>query len=308
MFAGMARRRRAREMERRLRELDHWDELYGLGGVPSSPPRRPRRQGGGGGVLLLVLGLGAAAILFPTQSRAVLDRATDLLPGGGDQPVAWADEVGAVVQEAVPLGGPPGAEQAAERVLPEVAVSLPGDYQFLQTQPGSDEPVGFSPCAPVEVVVNPDGAPDDYTQVVEGSLARVSAASGVLLQLVGETDDTIEEPRTARDPVLITWATEAEVPDLAGRTAGYGGPLIMTDGISGRSWLASGSVVIDRADLEGQGPIATGVVLDHELGHVMGLDHVADPQELMAAMNTGQTGFGPGDLAGLARLGAIDCA
>ena len=32
-----------------------------------------------------------------------------------------------------------------------------------------------------------------------------------------------------------------------------------------------------------------------------------DQGELMAAVNTGVAGFGPGDLAGLATLGAISC-
>lgn len=96
---GAARLRRAREMERRLAELDRWDELYGLGGIPTSPPPRRRRRRSGAG-WVLVLGVGAAAALFPTQSLAVFDRVTDLVPGGGDQPAAWAGEVGSVVQDA----------------------------------------------------------------------------------------------------------------------------------------------------------------------------------------------------------------
>ncbi|WP_298887371.1 matrixin family metalloprotease [uncultured Serinicoccus sp.] len=306
MFEPMARRRRAREMERRLAELDRWDELYGVGSIPTVPPRPRRRASGVGWVV--VLGAVAAAVVFPTQSSALLGRVGDLVTGGGDdQPVAWADEVGAVVQEAVPLSGGPlgGLTEETSRLLPEVAVSQTGEHAFLYTQDGSEEPVGFSPCRPVEVAVNPDGAPPGYEELVEGSLARVSAASGLLLELVGESEDTFGQPRTTRDPVLITWSTASEVPALTGRTAGLGGPLVLTDAVSGRKSLVSGSVVLDREDLLGASETAT--VLDHELGHVLGLDHVHDPGELMSAANTGQPGFGPGDREGLARLGSIDC-
>ncbi|WP_130011662.1 matrixin family metalloprotease [Serinicoccus sediminis] len=305
MFEPMARRRRAREMERRLAELDRWDELYGLGGIPSSPPRRRRRRSGTGWVVVIA---GVAAVaLFPTQSSELLGRAVDLVTGrDDDQRVAWADEVAAVVQESTPLDDPLGGLAGeSSRLLPEVAVARTGEHAFLYTQPASEEPVGFSPCRSVEVVVNPDGAPAGYEDVVEGSLARVSAASGLLLELVGESEDTFDQPRTARDPVLVAWSTAAQVPALTGRTAGLGGPLVMTDAVSGRRTLVSGSVVLDRQDLVGTRE--TALVLDHELGHVLGLDHVDDPGELMAAVNTGQPGFGPGDLEGLARLGAIDC-
>ena len=48
-------------------------------------------------------------------------------------------------------------------------------------------------------------------------------------------------------------------------------------------------------------------IVDHEFGHVVGLDHVHDPRELMNEDNVGLTTYGPGDREGLARLGAIDC-
>ena len=48
-------------------------------------------------------------------------------------------------------------------------------------------------------------------------------------------------------------------------------------------------------------------ILDHEFGHLVGLDHVHDKDELMNEENLGLTSYGPGDLEGLARLGDIAC-
>ena len=45
----------------------------------------------------------------------------------------------------------------------------------------------------------------------------------------------------------------------------------------------------------------------HELGHLVGLDHVDDPNELMYPRAAERTSYGPGDLKGLALLGAIPC-
>ena len=41
----------------------------------------------------------------------------------------------------------------------------------------------------------------------------------------------------------------------------------------------------------------------HELGHIMGLDHVTSKAELMEPAGGSMTDFGPGDLAGLEQLG-----
>ncbi len=46
----------------------------------------------------------------------------------------------------------------------------------------------------------------------------------------------------------------------------------------------------------------------HEIAHVIGLDHVAEPTELMAVRNNGQVELGPGDRQGLAKLGSLHCS
>lgn len=328
MFEPVARRRRAAELERRLAELDEWDRIYGLGGIPSGHRRpAPRRRGGGGWILLLLLvtSVVAGVVVYPEQASVARGWVTAAgrsvlgAPATEDQPPS---EAAAPVEDGPRRVGTPrdrvrdavptfdvlasGWEPArGQRVLPVIDPGTRGAYAFVATQPGTDVPVGFSPCGTVEVSVNPDRAPDGYTELVEGSLQRLTAATGLQLQLVGETGDTWSQTaRLPGDPVVVGWADSADVPELAGDRAGMGGALVMT-GRDGWSWAASGQVVLDAEDLPTRE--AHSAVLDHELAHVLGLDHVDDDGELMAPVNRGRTSFGPGDLAGLAALGAIDC-
>lgn len=328
-------------MEQRLAELDEWDRLYGLGAVPGPEhrrrhrrPRAGRRRRGRSLAVLLVLGLVGVGLVQPDRVSEVRTWAAESgrrvlgVPQEGPPVAAPAHEATTPVDpdtagvgtttvrdrldDVVPDLLPRLEDRAwgwnpprGERVLPAVDPQTDGAHAFLGTQPGTDLPVGFSPCGPVEVVVNPDGAPTGHRELVEGSLARISSASGLHLDLVGETDETwSDQVRERGEPVLVSWATADEVSHLAGPSAGFGGPTFVTFP-DGRSWHATGQVVLDRQDLPTRD--AHAAVLDHELGHVLGLDHVDAPGELMAAWNTGQTHYGPGDLAGLARLGAIPC-
>ena len=56
-----------------------------------------------------------------------------------------------------------------------------------------------------------------------------------------------------------------------------------------------------------EGPALVRAIIMHELAHVVGLDHVNDPTQLMHAENSGQLDFGAGDRAGLALLGTGKC-
>lgn len=59
-----------------------------------------------------------------------------------------------------------------------------------------------------------------------------------------------------------------------------------------------------RSNSWAQGP----AIVMHELGHMVGLAHVDSQAELMAGDNhSGITDFGPGDPAGLGKLGAGPC-
>jgi len=48
-------------------------------------------------------------------------------------------------------------------------------------------------------------------------------------------------------------------------------------------------------------------VIQHELAHLVGLAHIDRPAELMFPETSQQRDFGPGDLTGLATMGAGTC-
>ena len=260
-------------------------------------------------VLVLVLSLGAAVLAGPrpwpwesAYDSSTPDRGG--VPGTGataDRPTPGREEASA------PLGTPSAAPDT-------------GTYAFVQTQPGGTDPVAYDPCRPVHWVMRPDGAPPGAPGLVEEALSRLSAASGLRFVHDGTTDEAWSEDRAAFQPgrygdrwapVLVSWATPGEVPALEGTVAGVAGSQAVT---AGGPWVfVTGTVTIDAGWAEGparspDGRAEVRGVLMHEFGHLVGLDHVDDPAELMAPEYRGQEGFGPGDLAGLARLGRGACA
>lgn len=192
-----------------------------------------------------------------------------------------------------------------------------GSYAFLQHQRGNaDEPVAWDPCREIEYVVNPDGAGPGEVELVHAAIEQTSRATGLRFRDAGTTDRRPDwgahRPRSAHDdPVLIAWARESEVPQLAGDTAGIGGAVAIP-APNGVVRYTTGMVTldIDAFFLIGARPDGAGhkrAVVLHELGHLVGLDHVDSPDELMYDDNVGRLDYGLGDVNGLARLGAGAC-
>jgi hypothetical protein len=184
-----------------------------------------------------------------------------------------------------------------------------GTYRFMATQDGSDEPVTYDPCETIEVVVNPRTAPPDADAILATALAHVSEATGLEFEVVGTTDVapySVLDPRTGDGwrPVQVSWSDSAEVPGLDGETIGLGGSAMTEQ--DGHLWYVSGEIALDGPRLAEHGTEVTTAVLQHELGHVLGLHHVEDEFELMHPVQT-TARWGRGDLAGLAILGDGRC-
>lgn len=215
----------------------------------------------------------------------------------------------------------PEAGEAAD--TPVVRTADGGTYRFSTTQPGRPrQPVTYRPCDVVEVEVNLRGAPDpeaDLRMVLDG-LERINRASGLQLRYVGASErrpswdrgrfEVFAEELADPDPVLVTFADAAEVSQLEGQVAGIAGSVVVGEGRERR--YLTGQVTLDTDTLLDLGrrrdgaDVAAAITL-HELGHLVGLDHVEDPDELMYAVTTDQRDLGPGDREGLRRLGQGRC-
>ena len=220
------------------------------------------------------------------------------------------------------FGPPAGLEEAAFPLgAPPMSSGQTEGFAFSALQPDGDGPVAYSPCRPIHYVVRPDGAPAGGPALIQAAVARVSVATGLQFVDDGATREVPSADRKAYQPdvygarwapVLIAWSTAAESPELAGEVAGIAGSASVTR--SGRSVYVTGSVTLDSDDigaldaLPGTRATALGVVT-HELAHLVGLDHVDDPTQLMyPSTSATRSGLGAGDLAGLAALGSGDCA
>ena len=285
-LSAAERLRNARELERRMRELDKLDAVYGLGALPSAKPRPRRRR------------FTSTTALTVVVTGVVLMLVVLLHPSSQMQ----------AVRRLVGLG--------AERGLPAPSLDGPGgDHAFAMTQPGSTDPVGWDPCSPIRYEVNPAGAPAGGQALIERAVARASAASGLVFEDEGSTDrrpftnDFV--PLGTDQPVVIGWADAAEIPELAGDIAGLGGGAA-EQGALGRVYYVTGAIALDTDAFTSQAmaerPRTMEAIVLHEVAHVIGLDHVAEPTELMAERNNGQIDFGPGDREGLAVLGSLPCS
>ncbi|WP_299959143.1 matrixin family metalloprotease [uncultured Modestobacter sp.] len=243
--------------------------------------------------------------------------------------------VGVVAAAAVAVELLPGLEATgADRTAPTAGIEAADDplgtplappagggaHQFAQLQDDGVAPVAYDPCRPVHYVVRPDNAPYGADLLVSDAVARISAVTGLQFIDDGATD---EAPSDTRDPfqpdrygdrwapVLITWDTVAEQPDFAADVAGQAGSLAVSVG-DGSAVYVTGAVELDAAQFTeivgrpGGQAVARAIVL-HEFAHLVGLDHVDDPAQLMYPTTSAVLDFAAGDLTGLSRLGAGAC-
>lgn len=226
-------------------------------------------------------------------------------------------------------GYPPRGVEARKAPLgtPATLVQTSDSYDFIDGD-SKKHFVAYDPCRPIHYVTRPDHAPPGGQRLIAEAVAAASRATGLVFTDDGTTKESFSSERSLYQParygkrwapVLIVWETPEEQPLFAtDRTpgaknlVGLGGSQAIV-GNSGSAVFVTGSVQLNAHALgetlaEPEGQALVGGVIQHELGHVLGLGHVQDPTQLM--YDHGQrdvTTYAAGDLAGLAKLGQGKC-
>jgi len=227
---------------------------------------------------------------------------------------------GAGLRPGVDVPSGPGDVAAAPLGLPALAPAGVGGYAFSMTQEDGSA-VAFDPCRAVHYVVRPDGQPEGGAELLRWAFDQLSAATGLLFVDDGGTDERPDPARPAFQPdrygdrwapVLVTWSTPTETTMLADGVLGRAGPDTFGTDDPGTVRFVSGLAVFNGPALDQQlrtgDDSKAGAVLLHELGHLVGLDHVTDPYQVMFESNAFPlASYRSGDLRGLEQLGRGPC-
>lgn len=187
------------------------------------------------------------------------------------------------------------------------------------------KPVTYDPCRPIHYVTRAANSPAAGPRLIQEAVAAVSGATGLVFISDGATTEAPAASHVSFQkarygdrwaPVLIAWETSAEEPRFTNPE--YGTTVL---GLGGSEAVSLGDTpftyVSGQLELNGpaigrmigrDGAAAARAVIEHELGHVVGLDHVNDPTQLMNPSEVhGVATYAAGDLTGLSILGQGQC-
>ena len=180
-----------------------------------------------------------------------------------------------------------------------------GPHTFLY-QLGGGTYARWNPCAAIPYRVNYSGAPSFARDEVDRAVAKLETATGIDLVNLGDTTVGNNGTPPADAKAVISFVSPSEYPNISG-VAGLGGGSYYPPWNGQDPYVASGFVLINETLSYSSGTSSSGLegLLLHEIGHMIGLDHVATTAEVMYGTmhNLPSAGYGPGDREGLWNLG-----
>ncbi len=251
----------------------------------------------------VLLCAGLLASCGGSDEAAPLDEEADIITSGPDSPDC-------------PVRNHLAAEFNGRR---RAGVDIPVDYAFLDARRGGCLPVRYNPCEPIRYVVNAALAPPGTVDDLHAAVRMVEEATGLTFVNEGQTDEEavgnrlIFQPQRYGNrwaPILVTWGHGERF--RMEPTNPAGGQSFQVEGtyVSGVLIVNVDAVAQDHnrsRPASGFGEGTTwGRVFIHELGHIVGLGHVARSDQIMfpeLGVQAGRAEFHAGDLAGLRLLG-----
>jgi hypothetical protein len=213
--------------------------------------------------------------------------------------------------------GRPDDASSSPLGVPGTTAKASKAYRFIATQDGGSDPVTYDPCAPIHLRVDARTIVDHGMKLLDQALDAVSEATGLQFVVDGLTKDAAPDDGTVLGPdrqwlpVTVSWSDPTTSPQLKGSVAGYAGSSSIER--DGHRWFVTGTVVLDGPQLErildgpGGRPAVRSVMM-HELAHLVGLDHVDAPGQLMRPSGDESiTTWGAGDRTGLVAVGSGRC-
>ncbi len=194
-----------------------------------------------------------------------------------------------------------------------------GSFRFLERVGGA--PVRWDPCERITYAVNTRGVTFPVRADLKETLRRVTESTGIEFRSVGTTEETFFRAYLRmryrgvirKAALILIWVDHDDYQAILRRLHDPRPSIAFAKTMAGlyanQDQYFGGIVVVDAGATAGRGfggRYAHGSVLLHELGHIIGLDHVKDPNQLMYSgphTRVRLRDFGLGDLQGLRLLG-----
>lgn len=249
-------------------------------------------------IVLSLIGTGNGEMVFTIARSAV---------GAGERIIGTAEATYKTTKKAAEISQDiNGKFDKAKKTLANGA--KPGEYKFLDN--GTN--VARWCSRSIDVIINDKKAPLGARADFEKAMLKAGKTVGITFNIIGSTDiipDTnyYQRAGTPYPPVAIAWAyaSESNIIKASQSGATVVNPIESDD--SAR--YVTGAIVlnIDHDVLYKPGfgsGMSRGNLYLHELGHLVGLDHVGSNKELMNSSIDKDTpnGYASGDTHGLLKL------